>query len=132
MRKRILSVITCLAMVISLLPTAAFAVEVDESLCEHHPAHTAECGYVAAAAEVPCGHEHTAECYTLGELPDADSGDVYDLGADTNALDCQHIHDAECGYIAAVEAHECHYECAECAAPACTCGTEDELSLIHI
>lgn len=116
--KKATSWLLTLAMIVTMLPAGtltAFAAE-DTGLCEHHPAHTAECGYVAAAAEVPCGHEHTAECYTLGVLPDADSGDVYDLGADTNALDCQHIHDAECGYIAAVEAHECHYECGICAA----------------
>ena len=38
-------------------------------------------------------------------------------------------HTAECGYAAAVEAHECHYECAECAnsesTAVCDCGTDD-------
>ncbi|MBO5050089.1 MAG: leucine-rich repeat protein, partial [Oscillospiraceae bacterium] len=88
--------------------------------------HTAECHYAEAVAGTPCGHEHTAECYTAGVLPDGDSFDVYATGEDTNALNCQHQHDDTCGYVAAVEAHDCHFECAECAAPACDCGTDDE------
>lgn len=52
MKKRLLSVITALALCLSLLPTAALAAESD-GLCEHHTEHTAECGYVEG--ETPCG-----------------------------------------------------------------------------
>lgn len=38
---------------------ATYASENTEGLCEHHPEHTAECGYIAGG----CAHEHTSECY---------------------------------------------------------------------
>ena len=67
MRKRILSIITVLAMCFSMLPTWALAAEPQEdtNLCAHHPEHTAECGYTEGAEGTPCGHEHTEDCYTL-------------------------------------------------------------------
>ena len=64
-------------------------------------------------------------CMILSYIP----APAYAVGTD-----CTHHteHTAECGYVAAVEGHECHYECAECAidpaneelgdeAPVCTC-----------
>ena len=125
MKKRILSMFLAIVMVVGLFPTTVLAAEADTGLCDHHTAHTAECHYAEAVAGTPCGHEHTAECYTAGVLPDGDSFDVYATGEDTNALNCQHQHDDTCGYVAAVEAHDCHFECAECAAPVCDCGTDD-------
>lgn len=115
MKRRILSIITALALCLSLCPTWAFAAEADPALCKHHPAHTEDCGYTAPAEGQPCGHEHTAECYTLGALPDTDSGDYYEIGADTeNLLDCQHVHDSECGYVQANPGQPCGYECRIC------------------
>ena len=119
MKKRILSIIMVLSMCLSMLPTAAFAAE-DTGLCEHHPEHTEECGYKEAVAGADCTHEHTAECYTLGVLPDedTDSNNAYELGDDTeqvNTLACPHVHDEDCGYVEAVEASPCTYECALCA-----------------
>ncbi len=35
-----------------------------EDLCEHHPEHTAECGYVEAVEGHRCEHVHTDGCYT--------------------------------------------------------------------
>lgn len=52
MKKRLFSILTALALCLSLLPTAALAAESD-GLCEHHTEHTAECGYVEG--ETPCG-----------------------------------------------------------------------------
>ena len=99
MKRRILSIITALALCLSLCPTWAFAAEADPALCRHHPEHTEDYGYIAPTVGHDCGHEHTAECYALGVLPDADSGDYYEIGADTeNLLDCQHAHDDVCGY----------------------------------
>ena len=52
MKKRLLSIITVMALCLNLLPAAALAAESD-GLCEHHTEHTAECGYVEG--ETPCG-----------------------------------------------------------------------------
>ncbi len=116
MKRRILSIITALALCLSLCPTWAFAVEgePDTGLCDHHPEHIG-CGYTAPTEGHDCGHQHTAECYTLGVLPDADGGDPYEVGADTeNLLDCQHSHDSECGYVQADPGASCGYECRIC------------------
>ncbi len=115
MKKRIISIITALALCLSLCPAWAFAAEADPALCKHHPEHTEDCGYIAPTEGRDCGHEHTEDCYTLGVLPDADSGDYYEIGADTeNLLDCQHVHDSECGYVQADPGQPCGYECRIC------------------
>ena len=115
MKRRIISIITALALCLSLCPTWALAAEADPALCKHHPAHTEECGYIAPSEGQPCGHEHTDECYTLGVLPDADGSNPYEIGADTeNLLDCQHTHDSECGYAQADPGQPCGYECRIC------------------
>nr|WP_325305940.1 hypothetical protein [uncultured Oscillibacter sp.] len=101
MKRRILSIITTLALCLSLCPTWAFATEADPSLCKHHPAHTAECGYAAPTEGHDCGHEHTEDCYTTDEA----GGEV---------LDCQHVHDSECGYAQADPGQPCGYECRIC------------------
>ena len=115
MKRRILSIITALALCLSLCPAWAFAAEADPALCKHHPAHTEDCGYTVPAEGQPCGHEHTDECYTLGALPDTDSGDYYEIGADAeNLLDCQHVHDSECGYVQADPGQPCGFVCRIC------------------
>lgn len=115
MKRRILSIITALALCLSLCPTWVLAAEADPALCPHHREHTEECGYIAPSEGQPCGHEHTDECYTLGALPDTDSGDYYEIGADTeNLLDCQHTHDSECGYAQADPGASCGYVCHIC------------------
>ena len=114
MKKRIVSVITVLALLLSFCPAWALAAEEDPALCRHHPAHT-DCGYIAPAGGHLCGHRHTAECYALGVLPDADGGNTYEIGADTeNLLDCQHSHDGECGYVQADPGQPCGYACRVC------------------
>ena len=55
--KRLLAMVLCLSMVLSMAPVPSFA-----EGCNHHPEHTAECGYVAEVAYQPCGHEHDAAC----------------------------------------------------------------------
>ena len=44
--RRLLSLALSMAMVLTLLPMPSIAAEGD-GLCEHHPKHTADCGYVA-------------------------------------------------------------------------------------
>ena len=115
MKRRILSIITALALCLSLCPTWALAAEADPALCKHHPEHTEDCGYTVPAEGQPCGHEHTDECYTLGALPDTDGGAPYEIGADTeNLLDCQHTHDSECGYAQADPGQPCGFVCRIC------------------
>ena len=115
MKRRILSIITALALCLSLCPTWALAAEADPALCPHHREHTEDCGYTAPAEGQPCGHEHTAECYALEVLPDTDSGDYYEIGADAeNLLDCQHTHDSECGYAQADPGQPCGFVCRIC------------------
>ena len=115
MKRRILSIITALALCLSLCPAWAFAAEADPALCKHHPAHTEDCDYTAPAEGQPCGHEHTDECYALGTFPDTDSGDYYEIGADAeNLLDCQHVHDSECGYVQADPGQPCGFVCRIC------------------
>lgn len=63
------------------LPVRGFAAE----SCTHHPEHTAECGFIQAREEIPCGHVHGEECY---------------------AEVCTHTH-GDCGYAEAVEAVAC-------------------------
>ena len=109
-------------------------------LCEHHPAHTDECGYTEGTPEVPCTHEHRSECYKEvtecvhkhtdecygDEIPTATGSDAAEPtncahscdrenGCVTEELDCQHRHDGDCGYGAAVSGTPCAFVCEECA-----------------
>ncbi len=67
MKKRILSILLLCSMVLTMLPTAAFAADEETyalppdtgGLCEHHPEHDETCGYTPQtedAAGTPCGH----------------------------------------------------------------------------
>lgn len=113
-------------------------------LCEHHPQHTAECGYQEARAETPCdhvcgeecyqevvqcSHVHTEECYpsVSGEAVESAEGVErepslcthvcsVENGCVTLVPDCIHTeHDAECGYAPAVEGQPCYYQVNGCA-----------------
>ncbi len=86
LKKRILSLLLCGAMLVSLGPQSALAEENGQAggvtadtrgLCEHHPEHNADCGYTEGTAGTPCGHEHTADCYE-------------------EVTDCVHEHDGDC------------------------------------
>ena len=153
MKKRILSLCMALFVIVSMLPTMAFAeAGVQDSgaaigasgLCKHHTEHTSDCGYTEGTPEQPCNHEHTEECYvpvtncvhihdeTCGGLinPTACTH-VYgeDTSCVTKTLDCQHIHDESCGYVPAVAGTPCSFACETCKGTAvaepeeCTCTT---------
>ena len=56
MKKRLLSIVLALSLVLGMLPMSAFAAEVDpHGLCTEGHVHTEECG--------TCAHEHTTACY---------------------------------------------------------------------
>ena len=140
-RKRLLSFIICGVMALSACPLTAFA---DDSvytggLCGHHREHNEECGYIEAAEESPCTHEHTEECYRLvtdcvhehtekcyldgilpaeGEEKEADTCSHVcseESGCVTKELDCNHEHNDDCGYVPAKEGSPCGYWCEICA-----------------
>ena len=86
LKKRILSLLLCGAMLFSLCSQSVLAEENGQAggvtigtsgLCEHHPEHNADCGYTAGTAGTPCVREHTADCYE-------------------EVTNCVHEHDEDC------------------------------------
>ena len=86
LKKRILSLLLCGAMLFSLCSQSVLAEENGQAggvtigtsgLCEHHPEHNADCGYTEGTAGTPCNHEHTADCYE-------------------EVTNCVHEHDEDC------------------------------------
>lgn len=80
MKKRLFAVFVSLCLIVSLLPTMAFAeagvqdsgiVTSESGLCEHHTQHDGACGYIEGTAEIPCSHEHNENC---GGLTDPEAG----------------------------------------------------------
>ena len=120
--RKALSILLCLCMLLQNCPVVAFAAH-NDNLCEHHTAHTAECGYREGSPGSACTHEHSEGCYKIVACKHThddtcSSGCSHtctvENGCITMELDCHHTH-GDCGYAEAVEAQECHYECAECA-----------------
>lgn len=106
MKKRLFAAIVCLCMIVSLLPTTAFAeagvqdsimIAGTSGLCEHHTQHDEICGYTEGTAEIPCSHEHNESC---GGLTDPEA--------------CNHSHDETCGYVPATEGTPCTFVCEVC------------------
>ena len=98
-KKRFLSLLLCGVMLFSLCSQAAFAEGVEAGgLCEHHPQHTAECGYTEGSEGAPCSHEHTGDRYTL-------------------VTECVHEHGPECYPQESVEPAETEGATDDAAAP---------------
>lgn len=101
---RWLAMVLCLCMI---FPSAVTLVSAAEEvpgepaytggICEHHPEHTEDCGYVEAVEGKPCQHEHTEDCY--GTAP-----------AESEEPVCSHVHDENCGYAAPTEGTPCNHE----------------------
>lgn len=145
-RKRIAALLAAGVMLFSSLPANALGAERQTTggLCEHHPAHTAECGYAEGTEGASCNHQHTDECYTfVTNCVHAHGADCYPAegvsdnaaapsGAETveptacthqcseesgcikKELNCQHEHNSECGYTPAAEGAPCTYVCPIC------------------
>lgn len=79
MKRRIISSILTLSMVLSMLPVTVWASEADPDtgLCPHHTEHTEECGYIPASEGAPCAHVHTEDCWI-------------------EVVNCVHVHDESC------------------------------------
>ena len=73
--KRVLALCLSLALLLGMLPPAAFAAGTDGP-CENHPAHDADCGYIEGTLEIPCDKGCT-------ELDEA--------GAVRHAADCAYV-----------------------------------------
>ena len=123
-----LSLFLCAVLLAGQLGTTIYAegtASDTEGLCEHHPEHTAECGYVEAVEGHPCEHIHTDDCYTdklvcgyeeenMEPAPDSDA--AHEHTKECYELDCPHErgeHD-DCGYKETVEGHLCSFICGEC------------------
>ena len=147
MRKRIFAAFVCLCMLMALVPSMAYAGDTVSvgGLCEHHTQHDGACGYSEGAAETPCGHEHTEDCYTLvTKCVHAHTAECYseesaepicghvcseESGCITKELNCNHEHDENCGYIPATAGTPCNFVCEICNAqvaeePECICDTK--------
>ena len=146
LKKRILSLLLCGAMLFSLCSQSVLAEENGQAggvtigtsgLCEHHPEHNADCGYTEGTAGTPCVHEHDEDCYpeesvsgneatpsgaqkrepeNCPHICDEKSGCI------TKELNCQHEHDDGCGYSPATAGTPCGYVCE-------LCGSEDSEKL---
>lgn len=113
--RRVLSLALCAAMVLTLLPLPTPA----EGICDHHPEHTADCGYKAAVEGQDCAHSHNSLCGYQEASP------------------CTHGHDESCGYReASACAHRHTEECGE-NGESCThqhdeaCGYQEASSCTH-
>lgn len=146
MKKRLFAVLASLCMVVSMVPAMAFAQDSGAAigasgLYEHHTEHTADCGYTEGTAEIPCGHEHTEDRYTLAAkcvhthmadcYPVDDAATPSDAeekepvcghvcseesGCITKTLACNHTHDEACGYVPATGGTPCTFVCEICSA----------------
>ncbi len=138
MKRRVLSLITALALCLNLFPVWAFAAEGEtgDGLCPHHPAHTEACGYVSPVLEQECTHSHSDGCYTAETdcihahteecypAPDGGSAEAepvlcahvctQDGGCVTESLSCLHEHDGACGYAAGDPGAPCTFDCPVC------------------
>ncbi len=131
MKHRIISALTALALIVGLCPTWAFAEEPvsDTGLCDHHTAHTVECGYSAPTEGAACGHAHDDTCGCAAAADEVPCGmDCVDTDGDgeidhaegcayTPAVaerPCQHVHDDACGYVPEEEGAPCGNDCRVC------------------
>ena len=63
MKRKFVSVLLVVCMVLSMMPASAREMNEGSTLCIHHPEHDEFCGYVEAVEGHPCAHEHTDACY---------------------------------------------------------------------
>ena len=69
--RRWLALLLCMLMILpSNFGFAMAAGAEDTGLCEHHPAHTADCGYAAAVEGQTCQHEHDESCGYAAAVPE--------------------------------------------------------------
>lgn len=125
--RRSVSLVLTLAMALSLGLTAR-AAETD-GLCEHHPSHTADCGYEATGEcthectadsgciTVKCSHEHVATCFdaegnSLCTHACTETPECY-----TPIIECVHTQHGSCGHSDGAECSFAINGCEQCENP---------------
>lgn len=129
------------AVAFNMLPAGGFAAYASEGkagLCEHHAAHTDDCGYTEETPGTLCGHEHTEDCYievtecVHEHTPECYPEETEDSVSGNEATpanaekrepeNCPHICDGESGCI--TEKLDCRHEHdSECGYTESTPGT---------
>lgn len=73
-RPRWLAALLCICIILPYLNgftlSASAQPPEQEGLCEHHPAHTKECGFAAETPEQPCNHQHDESCGYIPAQPE--------------------------------------------------------------
>ena len=98
---------------VSILGLFLFNIVFADNECQYHLQHTAECGYVEAVEGHECTHEHNEECYERVLTCDIENHE-HTLDCYQQVENCTHEHNNECGYVEAVEGHECTHLCSNC------------------
>lgn len=126
--RRPLAFLLSAVMIVTMSGTPVHAVadrgQPETGLCEHHAAHTDDCGYTEETPGTPCGHEHTEDCYTEvtecvhEHTPECYPEETEDSVSDNEATpanaeerepeNCPHICDKESGCI--TEKSDCRHE----------------------
>ena len=126
--RRPLAFLLSAVMIVTMSGTPVHAVadrgQPETGLCEHHAAHTDDCGYTEETPGTPCGHEHTEDCYTEvtecvhEHTPECYPEETEDSVSDNEATpanaeerdpeNCPHICDGESGCI--TEKLDCRHE----------------------
>ncbi len=140
--RRPLAFLLSAVMIVTMSGTPVHAVadrgQPETGLCEHHTAHTDDCGYKEETPGTPCGHEHTEDCYTEvtecvhEHTPECYPEETEDSVSDNEATpanaeerepeNCPHICDGESGCI--TEKLDCRHEHdSECGYTESTPGT---------
>ena len=114
--RRLLAFLLCLCMAAPMAGSLALAAP-EDGLCEHHPAHTDECGYSEASEGTPCVHEHDENCGYTEAVEGSPCGHEHDESCGyaeaAEGTLCGHEHDESCGYSEAVEEIPCDMDCAD-------------------
>ena len=140
--RRPLALLLSAVMIVTMSGTPVHAVadrgQPETGLCEHHTAHTDDCGYTEETPGTPCGHEHTEDCYievtecVHEHTPECYPEETEDSVSDNEATpanaeerepeNCPHICDGESGCI--TEKLDCRHEHdSECGYTESTPGT---------
>ena len=106
--RRAVSLTLALAMALSFGLTARAAE--DDGLCQHHPSHTADCGYEATGEcthvctedsgciTIQCAHEHVATCFDAEGNSLCRHACTENPACYTPALSCVHTEHGSCGH----------------------------------
>lgn len=130
MKKRVLCLTLVAVLLLSMLPVPVLA---SQGICDHHTAHTEQCGYAPATESRDCGHVHSDTCQQPLVSCVHTHGDECWKPGETGGepvLECVHTEcTVESGCVAAdiVCVHQHGNECWETAAE----GEEPVLNCVH-